>query len=124
MTMQPIWRAPAHQPGSSFHAEVGVRSGDELELETVAPQPFTQTIIVLKRRDVADLAAVLYQWLRESPPGRGGLIATPGEADYLEAAVKRARAEECIRDGCRHPMSEHTDAAGCWHGHCDCKRFR
>lgn len=104
MTAQPIWRS--HRPGSSFGSEVGVRFGDELEIENRGPDGHT-IVIVVGRRDVADLADALYRWLRENPPGRGGVVVDPREYAALKQALHDAGELACDRAGCGHPMDHH-----------------
>lgn len=123
MVTNPLWRKGG-RPG--FYAEAGARLGDELELET--GHDTTSTTVVLTRRDVAALAAVLYAWLRESPPGRGGVIVDPREAAALERELEKAHQLVCERDGCGHPMSFHGIGTRpgrptpCWD--CRCPAFR
>lgn len=121
----PLWTGG--KPGSSWQATVRPRFGDELEAELRAPDGM-QIVHVLSRRDVAALADALYRWLRESPPGRGGVIVDPYEFAELHAALALARDLECERGGCGHRMGVHgigskpERPSPC--SECLCPRFR
>jgi hypothetical protein len=109
MTVQPIWSSGARTT-NGFRAEVGVRFGDELEVELssyAGGKLYMQLVQVIGRRDVAALADALYGWLRASPPGRGGIVVNPLEYAQLSAALVTARDLVCDRSGCGHRMGVH-----------------